>query len=228
MKKIIPVILLVSSLASADSFKIKPAPQIGPAVETINTSGLVIKPAPPVINLGSISLASVSCSLFDVWGDGRLCNRFSSHKEAEQHYDACSVHNDQLLNENAELKDQLENGPVQPPVIGKVCNRVGDFKDGSGGYLWKAVPDPKASCASVSVVIFPKELLGTLGASIDILDASGKKIGSAKPKAIGPVMDDGRSVFCTNKRFSGNIFVNYQRSGAFECREVYNASNRED
>jgi hypothetical protein len=41
-------------------------------------------------------------------------------------------------------------------------------------------------------------------------------------------MDDGRSVFCTDKRFTGNIFVNYQRSGALECREVYNASNRED
>lgn len=189
------------------------------------------------LTLISLPAHAQQCTMFDVWGNSGICNRFPSHVEAEQYYDACFNTVDQFmpkldscLNELAELKNNQDKEPTPAPSNSPSakCNRVGDFKDGSGGYLWKAIPDPKASCASVSVVIFPKELLGTLGASIDILDSKGNKIGSAKPKEIGPVMNDGRSVYCTNKRFSGNIFVDYTSNSIKQCREVYEASQRED
>lgn len=121
MKKLMLVTLLITANAVA---QIQPAPSIGPVLETPSMNGIVIKPAPGIINLNNIvvptPVAKPSCSLFDIWGNNSgVCNKFPSHVEAEQHYEACSARVKELDSQLDNCKNDLaecKNDLTLPPV----------------------------------------------------------------------------------------------------------------
>lgn len=153
------------------------------------------------------------CKNGTVWGAGEFCNIFKNYIEASVDHWHCNEYLRQL-------KDLYE----KESFVGlKVCTEKGPIKDGSGGFLWKAVADPKARCKNGTTILLSKDQASIK--EIELLDANQSFI--FKPAYYG-LLSDGRPRFCAEGRpgssFKGPLLVKY---GA-DCKTVVNPANRED
>ena len=216
MKTIIMLGLLISTtvtaqISPAPSFITAfPKPMVGPLLETINTNGLVVGTAGPVINLGAdgpvINLGAAKpvlvvptkpvCKLFDIWGNSGVCNRFPSHVEAEQHYEA-SLFTIKELNSKLDVcrNDLVEctNDAVLPPIPVPIatpvppsgtevpgCNVIANASERR--FIYKQSAPLRASGIGTPIIGFRKEptlIMNTDISSkgiISILDGKGASI----------------------------------------------------
>lgn len=154
-----------------------------------------------------------SCPRGSLWGAGEFGNIFKDFIEASVDHWHCNEYLRQL-------KDLYE----RESFIGlNVCTDQGPMKDGSGGFLWKAVADPKARCKNGTTILLAKDQFAIK--DIELLDANQSFI--FKPAYYG-LLSDGRPRFCAEGRpglsFKGPLLVKY---GA-NCKTVVNPANRED
>lgn len=171
-------------------------------------------------NLERLARDSVKCiGGFEIYSDSGLCSMFASHQEAEQNYYHAKLSVYQLSLANQEL--QVKCGATPPTA--KICIDQGSIKDGSGGFLWKAVADPKARCKNGTTILLSKDQVSIK--EIELLDANQTPI--LKPAYYG-LLSDGRPRFCAEGRpgssFSGPIYVKYGQN----CKTVTSPANRED
>lgn len=185
MKKIIILAFLISNACIAQA---KPAPQIGPALETINIDNLIVKPAPGIL---IINPAPASCNGFEVWAGRGVCNQFNSHQEAEQHYSACQATVNQFLpkldsclNELEQKKNDENKDPIVPPFQEsgvKGCNEILEINP-NRNFIYKQSAPIRAGAAGSPITGFRQE--PTLIMNVDIsskgqipvLDSSGKQL----------------------------------------------------
>lgn len=116
MKKLIILLILIGNVSAQE---VNPAPCIGidcPGNIETPEEPTDIEPMPPIMNTGDNFSGGVCPGGFEIYPDSQICNRFNDHKETEQNYYHCELHNSQLLNENTILKiQQGMEAPNQRP-----------------------------------------------------------------------------------------------------------------
>jgi hypothetical protein len=147
--------------------------------------------APYGLALALVSLPAQSqqCTMFDVWGNSGICNRFPSHVEAEQHYDACfnTVEQfmpklDSCLNELEQIKNDQDKEPIIPPSTGvKGCDEILQITPDKN-FIYKQSAPIRESAIGSPIIGFRQEPTLIMNEDISskgqipVLDSSGKQL----------------------------------------------------
>jgi hypothetical protein len=153
---------------------------------------------------------------FEIYPDSQICNKFSSHVEAEQNYYHCALNNYQLALRNGELEAKCGYGVP----VGKPC----DDKGWGGPNVWKA----KSEGRSGGVVILDRKYCdgngGALISDLSIENEVGMSVASVKFRQCDAA-NAGRYHLDFNpegKKLTGPVYVRYNYNGVSECRKVNN------
>ena len=160
---------------------------------------------------------------FEIYPNSGICNSFSDHTTAEQHYYHASLNNYQLSQRNGELEAKCGYGaPTE-----KACNDIG----WSNGNIWK--PDSDTRPNQGVVLLQTKYCDGQGGPAISnfrIEDALGGQVANASFDICNK-SNGGRLHYRFSPeggQLSGPVFVRYSYKGVEECRRVSDPATRQD
>lgn len=173
----------------------------------------------------------VEANSFKVWPEdpnNPLTNRFRTHREAEKHYDSCSLFSYQLWLEYGRVVGLLNTCLDSNPNFGE----CGSFVDGPNGAVYK----PESETTGKIVFLLPASYCDgktSLISNVKILSkATGQEVATSQLRHCG-VANQGRlhwNINATAEQLAqhGAILVVYSFNGGQECREIPNPLVRYD